>query len=275
MKPADAFDSAASTAAMLQCRGLHVALGGQPVLCGIDLELAPGWTAIVGPNGAGKSTLLRALAGLQPMSQGDIRLGGDRLQDLPAAQRARRLAWLAQGGQTSGELNVRETVQLGRIAQRGLLGALGADDARAVAHAMHETGCTAWANRPLHALSGGERQRVLLARVLATEAPLLLLDEPTTHLDAPHQVALARLFGRLARGATASGEPRAVVTVLHDLQIALHADHVVVMDGGRIVAKGATDSAPLHRALEQVFDQAVQVRAGPRRAVVSLAIDEE
>lgn len=259
---------------VLQSRGLHVDLGGQPVLRGIDLDLAPGWTAIVGPNGAGKSTLLRAWAGLLPLSKGEVGLGIDRLADMNPPQRARRVAWLAQGGQTSGELNVRETVQLGRIAQRGLFGALGADDDRAVAQAMHETGCSAWAGRQLHALSGGERQRVLLARVLATEASLLLLDEPTTHLDAPHQVALARLFGRLARGQTASGEPRTVVTVLHDLPIALHADRVLVMQGGRLVADGAPDAAVLHRALEQVFDNAVQVRAGLRRAQVSLAIDE-
>jgi iron complex transport system ATP-binding protein len=140
---------------------------------------------------------------------------------------------------------------------------------------MHETGCTAWASRPLHALSGGERQRVLLARVLATEAPLLLLDEPTTHLDAPHQVALARLFSRLARGSTADGARRAVVTVLHDLPIALHADRVVVMQAGRVLAEGTPAEASVHRALEQVFDHAVQVRPGPQRAQVSLAIDEE
>ena len=254
-------------APLLRGQGLQVMLGGRTVLHGIELDLTHGWTAIVGPNGAGKSTLLRALAGLQPLLQGEVHLGGCRLQDLPPARRARRLAWLAQGGQTSGELNVRETVQLGRIAQRGLLGVLDEDDARAIAHAMHETGWTAWAHRPLHALSGGERQRVLLARVLATEAPLLLLDEPTTHLDAPHQVALARLFGRLAQGNTARGERRAVVTVLHDLPIALHAD--------RVVADGEPTSPDLHRALEQVFDQAVHVRAAAGRAVVSLAIDEE
>ena len=275
MTPTDALDSAASPAPLLQSRGLHVTLEGQPVLRGIDLDLAPGWTAIVGPNGAGKSTLLRALAGLQPTSQGGVRLDGDPLQHLSAAQRARRLAWLAQGGQTSGELNVRETVQLGRIAQRGLLGALGPDDARAVAHALRETGCTAWASRQLHALSGGERQRVLLARALATEAPLLLLDEPTTHLDAPHQVAMARLFGRLARGTTAAGTARCVVTVLHDLPIAMHADRVVLMKAGRIVCEGTPSAHGLHRALEQVFDHAVRVRPGPRHTEVSLAIDEE
>jgi iron complex transport system ATP-binding protein len=263
------------TATPLQCRGLHVTLDGTLVLHDIDLDLTQGWTAIVGPNGAGKSTLLRALAGLQALTQGEVRVGADRLQDLPHAQRARHLAWLPQSGQVSGDLNVLETVQLGRIAQRGLLGALGPDDARAVAHAMHETGCSDWAQRPLNALSGGERQRVLLARVLATEAPVLLLDEPTTHLDAPHQVALARLFARLARGLNQSTAPSTVVTVLHDLPIALHADRVLVLQAGRLVADGPPTDSHLHRALEQVFDHAVQVKAGPKRAMVSLAIDED
>lgn len=260
--------------ALLTARGVQVALGGRAVLHGIDLDLDAGWTAIVGPNGAGKSTLLRALAGLQPLAQGQVQLQGHALAALAPAQRARRLAWLAQGGQTSGELTVHETVQLGRIAQRGLLGAWDADDARAVAHAMEQTGCTAWARRRLHALSGGERQRVLLARVLATEAPLLLLDEPTTHLDAPHQVALARLFARLARSPLRDGTPRAVVTVLHDLPIALHADRVLVLQAGRLVADGPPSSTALHRALEQVFEHAVRVSAGKHRPHVSLAIDE-
>ena len=260
---------------LLQASDLHVALGGQRVLQGIDLDLGAGWTAIVGPNGAGKSTLLRALAGLQPVDSGRVQVQGQDLAALLPQQRARRLAWLAQGGQTSGELTVRETVQLGRIAQRGLLGVLDATDARAVALAMEQTGCTAWARRRLQALSGGERQRVLLARVLATEAPVLLLDEPTTHLDAPHQVALARLFARLARSTAHDGTPRAVVTVLHDLPIAMHADRVLVLQAGRLVADGAPASAALHRALEQVFDHAVHVSPGRHRPVVALAIDDD
>lgn len=257
---------------LLHARDIHVTLGGQPVLHGIHLSVNAGWTAIVGPNGAGKSTLLRALAGLQPMRNAQVWVNGDDILTLPPAQRARRLAWLAQDGATSGELTVKQTVQLGRIAQRGLWGALDADDDRAVALAMHETGCTPWAHRPLQALSGGERQRVLLARVLATEAPVLLLDEPTTHLDPPHQVALARLFAHLGHSQTPGGRPRTVLTVLHDLPIALHADRVVVMQSGRLVADGAPSSETLHRALEQVFEQAVRVSNGLHCAQVALAI---
>ena len=201
-----------------------------------------------------------------------VQLGGRDVHTTAASGRARHIAWLAQGGEASGDLSVRETVELGRIAQRGLLRTLNTHDHTVVAQAMAATECSAWAARRLHELSGGERQRVLLARVLATEAPVLLLDEPTTHLDAPHQVALARLFRRLAQPA-AGDTQRAVVTVLHDLPIALRADHVLVMQAGRVVAAGAPASPDLHRALEKVFQGAVRVSPGPSGASVVLALD--
>jgi iron complex transport system ATP-binding protein len=117
----------------------------------------------------------------------------------------------------------------------------------------------------LHALSGGERQRVLLARALATQAPVLLLDEPTTHLDAPHQVALARLFRQLAATHT-------VVTVLHDLALALAADRVLVLTDGQAQAEGAADDPRLHAALAEAFDGAVHVRRLEGRWVVLPAL---
>lgn len=258
--------------AWLQARGVGVrlGLGMREVLAGIDADFGPGWTAIVGPNGAGKSTLLRALAGLQPLASGQVQLHGQPLQGMATAQRAGQLAWLAQGGEITGELNVRETVELGRIAQRGAFGALDARDQAAVDAALHATECSAWAGRRLHELSGGERQRVLLARVLATDASVLLLDEPTTHLDAPHQVALARLLRRLADQPEC---PRAVVTVLHDLPIALRADRVLVLDQGRLTAAGAPTDPELQRALERVFANAVKVRLHGGIPQVALALD--
>ncbi|WP_157271405.1 ABC transporter ATP-binding protein [Azohydromonas aeria] len=260
------------TAARLQARGLSVRLGNRLALDGVDLDIGAGWTAIVGPNGAGKSTLLRALAGLQGPAAGEVRLNGRPVQRLRAAERAREIAWLAQQGEITGELTVRETVALGRIARLGLMGTPGPADAAAVARAMALTQCEAWVSRRLVALSGGERQRVLLARALATEAPLLLLDEPTTHLDPPHQVALARLFAQLARDAA---QPRAVVTVLHDLPIALRADRVVVMAAGRVVAAGAPGEAGIRRALEEVFQGAIRIEAGGGGGVrVELALDD-
>jgi iron complex transport system ATP-binding protein len=256
----------------LRAVDLHVRLAQREVLQGVSLSIGPGWTALVGPNGAGKSTLVRALAGLQPLSGGQLYLHGRPLHSVPAAERARHLAWQAQQGAVTGELTVRETVELGRIAQLGLLGTPGPEDQRVVDAAMAMTECTAWQHRRLHELSGGECQRVLLARVLATEAPLLLLDEPTTHLDAPHQVALTRLFRRLAHDAAA---PRAVLTVLHDLPIALQADRLLVLDGGRLQADGSPSDPQVQAALIRTFGGAICIdnRSGGRPRVV-LALDE-
>jgi iron complex transport system ATP-binding protein len=267
-RPAD--PSAHSIA--LRAEELCVRLGQREVLQGVSLTVATGWTALVGPNGAGKSTLLRALAGLQPLSGGQMRLNDRPLHSIPAAERARHLAWLAQQGAVTGELTVRETVELGRIARLGLLGTPDPDDRRAVDSAMALAECAPWQHRRLHELSGGESQRVLLARVLATEAPLLLLDEPTTHLDAPHQVALTRLFRRLAHDAAV---PRAVLTVLHDLPIALQADRLLVLDGGRLQADGAPTDAHVQAALIRTFGGAICIdnRTGGRPRVV-LALDD-
>ena len=138
---------------------------------------------------------------------------------------------------------------------------------------MALTECSVWQGRRLHELSGGERQRVLLARVLATEAPLLLLDEPTTHLDAPHQVALARLFRRLAHD---PAQPRAVLTVLHDLPIALHADRLLVLDDGRLRADAVPSDPALQAALVRVFDGAIRIdtdAAGQPRVALALEAD--
>jgi iron complex transport system ATP-binding protein len=258
---------------VLRATDLRVRLGRADVLQGVTLEVGAGWTALVGPNGAGKSTLLRALAGLQAPAGGSVHLRGRELQTIAAPERARHLAWLAQQGEVTGELTVRETVELGRMARLGLLGTPGPADAAAVDQAMSLTECSAWAGRRLHELSGGERQRVLLARVLATEAPLLLLDEPTTHLDAPHQRALARLFRQLAHDTAA---PRAVLTVLHDLSIALRADRLLVLDAGRLQADGPPANPFVQAALVRVFGHAIRIdQDAAGRPRVALALDDE
>jgi len=237
----------------LETRDLVVERGGRAVLHGVSTTFAPGWTAIVGPNGAGKSTLLRSLAGLHGAARGQIRLDGRSLDGWRPAERARRIAWLDQQGEAGGELTARDIVALGRLPHLGLFGAPSAADADAVRRAMALTECEAWADRRLHELSGGERQRVLLARALAVEAPVLLLDEPTTHLDPPHQVALVRLLQKLG------AEGRTVVSVLHDLPLALLADRIVVMAEGRVRAAGPRDDPALHAVLGEVFLGAVRI----------------
>jgi iron complex transport system ATP-binding protein len=257
---------------LLSAHDVSVRLGQAEVLRDVSFSLGTGWTAVVGPNGAGKSTLLRTLAGLQAPSGGQVLLGGQPLAQWPTAERARHIAWLAQLGDVTGELTVRETVELGRIARLGLWGSPGPADAAAVDQAMALTGASRWGARPLQQLSGGERQRVLLARALATEAPWLLLDEPTTHLDAPHQRALALLFRRLAHDAVS---PRAVLTVLHDLPVALRADRLLVLDAGRLQADGPPSDTQVQRALERVFEQAIRIDTDAAgRPRVALVLDE-
>ncbi len=242
------------TTSPLQARGIGVTLGGVRVLDEVSLALPAGcWTAIVGPNGAGKSTLLSVLAGLRRPDHGQVSVGGDPIEALAARERARRVAWLAQQGEADGELAVREIVALGRLPHHGLFGAPGADDQRAVDLALEAAGATAFAGRRLDELSGGERQRALLARVLAVQAPVVLLDEPTTHLDAPHQRAVLRCITGLVR------QQAAVAAVLHDLTLALAADRVVVMDQGRIRATGSPGDPALHAAIEVVFEQAIVI----------------
>ena len=238
----------------LAAQGVAVDLGGRRVLDGVSLALRAGeWAAIVGPNGAGKSTLLAALAGLQRLAAGRVELDGRPIDGWPALERARRVGWLSQHGEADGEIGVRDVVRLGRLPHHGLFGAPGADDERAVDAALAETETTAFAQRRLGELSGGERQRVLIARAFAVGAPVLLLDEPTTHLDAPHQRALvAGLRARARAGA-------AVVAVLHDLTLALAADRVLVLVGGRLRADGAPCDPAVHAALVDVFGGAVDV----------------
>jgi cobalamin transport system ATP-binding protein len=243
----------------LEARNVSVKLGDTQALRDVSLALRPGWTAIVGPNGAGKSTLLRVLAGLHAADAGDVLLDGKALAQWAPRARAARVAWLAQQGEVSGTLTAREIVRLGRLPALGLFSEPTADDEARVDRAMADAECAAWAGRRLQELSGGERQRVLLARALAVGAPLLLLDEPTTHLDPPHQAQLARLLRRQARAGTA------VVSVLHDLSLALFADTLVLMADGRVRAEGPSADPALHAALRDVFGGAIRVeRLGAR-----------
>ena len=237
----------------LQARNVSVALGSTQALRDASLDVQPGWTAIVGPNGAGKSTLLRVLAGLQPPDSGEVFLDGRSLAQLPPRLRAARIAWLPQHSDAGGDLTVREVVHLGRLPALGLFTAPGADDEARVDGTMLDAECSAWQERRLLQLSGGERQRVLLARALAVGARWLLLDEPTTHLDPLHQVALVRLMRRQASAGTR------VVSVLHDLSLALLAERLVVMQQGRVRAEGGSGDPALHAALVAVFDDAIRI----------------
>src|SRR6202044_3390051 len=222
----------------LSCEGVRVGYGSRIVLEHVSLDIPPGrWTSVVGPNGCGKSTLLRALAGLETARSGTIFLQGRRLQAWPRRERARRLAWLSQTAPVT-DLTAAEVVALGRFAHSGWLAPPGAAADAAARRAMTATGSLAWSARRLSTLSGGERQRVHLARVLAVEASVLLLDEPTTHLDPPHQEDAARL---LRHQAYAGGV--CVVSAIHDLSLALTADRLIVLGQQGLIGHGTVREA--------------------------------
>lgn len=239
--------------AALQTTGIGVSLGGTPVLHSIDLALPVArWSCVVGPNGAGKSTLLKALAGLLPCS-GQVQLLGRPLAQWRGRERARCLAWLGQGEQGADDLSVWEVAMLGRLPHQPWLAAPSGADRAAVEQALRATQAWDWRERALGALSGGERQRVLLARLLAVDAAVLLMDEPLANLDPPHQADWLLLVRELV------GRGKTVVSVLHEIGMALHADQMVVMAQGQVVHHGACDDPLTHQALEKVFDDRVSI----------------
>jgi iron complex transport system ATP-binding protein len=225
------------------------------VLHGMDLVLPAGrWTSIVGPNGAGKSTLLKVLAGLLPHT-GDVQLQGRPLGELSGRERAQRLSWLGQGEVAADDLTAWDVAMLGRLPHQRWLAAVSEADRAAVEQALRATQAWDLRARSLGQLSGGERQRVLLARALAVQADVLLMDEPLANLDPPHQADWLQLVRALVAGG------KTVVSVLHELSLALQADDMLILAQGRLVHQGACASAATHRALEQVFDQRIVIGA--------------
>jgi len=239
----------------IEARGLRVRLGAVEVLHGVDLALRRGrWTSVVGPNGAGKSTLLKALAHLLPC-QGEVHLFGTSLAQLPDRVRARSLAWLGQQEASGDDLTAWDVVMLGRLPHQAWLAAPGPADHAAVEQALCATQAWEWRERPLGQLSGGERQRVLLARALAVQAQVLLMDEPLANLDPPHQADWLAIVRALVT------EGRTVVSVLHELSMALQADDMVVMAQGRVCHHGPSSDDATHAALVQVFEHRIAIHA--------------
>lgn len=201
---------------------------------GIDIEVAPGEiVGLVGPNGAGKSTLLRALAGARH-AEGEVRLLGTPIEAVDRRERARLIAVVEQLPEAPPTISVRELVALGRFPHLGLLRRQSRRDEEVATASMRRAGCEAFAERPLGTLSGGERRRAFVARALAQEPRLFLLDEPSAHLDAEAQATLFALL----RGLAAEGA--GVLVVVHDLTTAAAScDRLALLHRGRVLATGA------------------------------------
>ena len=241
----------------------------QPVLHDISLAAEAGEVvALIGPNGAGKSTLLRVAAGvLRPLS-GQAWIDGVDLAALSPKQRAQRIAVVPQDAPLPTGLFVREMVGLGRTPYVRTLFGASAKDRAAVEWAISVAGIEPLADRFVDELSGGERQRVILARALAQQPQLLLLDEPTANLDLHHQVAMLELVRGLTRE-----QDLTVLAAVHDLQLAaLYCDRAALLHEGRLVSCGAPEAVLTAPLLERTFGQRVVLSAHPTHGVPLVAL---
>lgn len=244
----------------LSAEGLTLGYSDASVIEDLSLALPAGqFTAILGPNGCGKSTLLKALARQLVPQAGRVLLDGKAIAGMGAKAAARALGLLGQGAEPPEGLSVEALVQQGRYPHRGPFSPWRTADSAAVERALQRTGLADLRGRAVDTLSGGQRQRAWIAMVLAQEAPVLLLDEPTTWLDLRHQIEVLGLMQRLVED-----EGLTVIAVLHDLEhAARHADHVVMLKAGRVLAQGPVNQALRPDLLAQVFGVQVEVRPDP------------
>jgi len=234
--------------------------GRRSVLQGVSLRLARGeFLGLIGPNGAGKSTLLRVLSRALPVQRGSVRLDGAPIGSLTAREIARRIAFVPQNEPTLFEFTVREVVLMGRHPHlKGLVGETEEDFASAV-RAMAATDTLHLADRPITALSGGEHRRVLIARALAQNTPILLLDEPTAHLDLTHQADVLAIVRRLS-----DRDGVSILAALHDLNLAAEfCDRLILLANGRAVAEGPPDAVLTPDTLAKVYGAPVHVGRSP------------
>ncbi|MBY0383025.1 MAG: ABC transporter ATP-binding protein [Xanthobacteraceae bacterium] len=232
----------------LSANNVTVRRGSRAIVGGATLTLNAGeLTVLAGPNGAGKTTLARAMAGLIPCS-GAITFDGTALATIPSRSRARALAYLPQGHEFHWPMSVEHIVALGREPHADPFSQASATDRAAIAHAMESTSVADMADRIVTTLSGGERARVALARALATEAAVLIADEPIASLDERHQLIVMELLREIAHGGAA------VLAIIHDLTLAMRfADRVVLINRGRIVANDAPRQALTAERIAEIF----------------------
>ena len=235
-----------------------VTLDRAPVLDAVSCAVSGGgWLALIGPNGAGKTTLIRAMAGLVPYA-GTVTVGAAEARTMRPRERARLVAYVPQEPVLPPDLTVEQYVLLGRTPHLGYLAVPGRHDRRRALAAMERLDVARFAARTLARLSGGERQRVVIARALAAEPRVLLLDEPTSMLDVGHEQQVLELVDALRADGGLT-----VVSTLHDLTLAgQYADQLVLLDGGRVVASGSPAAVLTETLIESVYAARVRVIAG-------------
>ena len=234
----------------LVARNLVTGYGGDPILNGVDVDIPAGQiTALIGPNGCGKSTLLKALGNQLAADSGEVLLNDRPLKNFGSRELARHVSFLPQRPTVPEDITVRELIGFGRYAYTGAFAGMRTKDHHAVESAAQLTRVDELLDIPATELSGGQAQRAWIAMTVAQEAPILLLDEPTTYLDPAHQLSVLHLIKRL------NEEGRTVAMVLHDMvQAVRFADNVVAMKDGSIVAAGSSRDMLTAELIGDIFD---------------------
>jgi iron complex transport system ATP-binding protein len=250
---------------MLDIERVSVVLGGTTVLSGVSARVERGgWLGVIGPNGAGKSTLVRAIAGLVAY-EGEIRITGNAYTKSDQRRRARSVAYVPQRPVLPRSMSVTDYVLLGRSAHHPYLGAETARDRRVTATVLERLQLSAFAKRPLGELSGGESQRVVLARALVQEAPVLVMDEPTTSLDLGHSQLVLELADELRRE-----KGLCVLCAIHDLTLAAqYSERLLVLSRGRAVLSGLPGDVLTEANIRRFFEAEVEVLEGASGLSVS------
>jgi iron complex transport system ATP-binding protein len=245
---------------MLKIENLSVDYGSRRVLHDVSLDVQSGEVvALIGPNGAGKSTLIRAVSGVIAIQSGIVKTNGDDFSTLDPMKRAKYMAVVPQAVSLPPAFTVWETVLLGRTPYLGFLGQPSKHDEDIARGALERVSAGEFAERRVGELSGGEAQRILLARALCQSTPILLLDEPTTHLDLQYQVNFLQLVHELAHH-----NHLAILVALHDLNLAAqYADRVALLVGGKINAVGSPREVLTAELISQAYCLPVQVVEHP------------
>ncbi len=257
----------------LKIENATVELGERIVLKGVSADFRPGaLTGVIGPNGAGKTTLLRALAGLVPLKSGRISLDGEPIDAFDRKEIARRVGYLAQKHEPAFPFRSDETVMMGRYPHQGRLAPETDADREAVAAALQDVDAGDLASRAINELSGGEMKRVLIARTLAAQTPVLLLDEPFANLDVRHCLDILAILRAQASGG------RTVVVSVHDLNLAhRYCDHLLLLHAGEVLVSGNPQSVLKPEFIEQAFGvraQILPVNGGEERHFIMRTMEE-
>jgi iron complex transport system ATP-binding protein len=245
---------------MLEARNITINYESRAVVRDVSFRLeASEIIALLGANGAGKTTLLKGLNGGLPLANGEILLNEKPLRNFSRCEVARRVAVIAQETETKFPVSVTEFVLAGRFAHNGAFGWENETDLRVALDCLLSCDLKDYENRLMNRISGGERQRVVLARALATEAKILLLDEPTANLDLAHQSLMFRLIGERCRNQRA-----AAIVITHDLNLAAEfADRIILLRNGEIAAQGTPETVLTESNLQAVFNVKVLLDENP------------